>query len=129
MGRVYIPVSMALSPAAAGGMFALALHNASKVKTFPTAGWFVEDITLLAKKFVFKTVTIEKNRAPEDVPGILGDQVTKLCGDEGLNLIGGFEAPLDKKDKTGNTKINLLFFKLDVKPTTPVEIFAQLLPP
>ena len=73
MGRAYIPVSMALSPAAGGSLFALALHKASKVKTFPTKGWFVEDVIQLAKKFVFKTITIEKNRAPDDFPSILGD--------------------------------------------------------
>ena len=73
MQRVYIPVSMALSPAAKGDLFTLTLHTASKVKTFPTAGWFVEDIPKLAKKFVFKEITIEKNKAPSDFPSLLGE--------------------------------------------------------
>ena len=54
--------------------------------------------------------------------------MARLNMDEGLGLIGGFEAPLDKRDKTGNIKINLMFYKLDVKPATPLEIYAKPLP-
>ena len=119
-GKVFVPVSLSRSPVKPKDHFIIVLRTTANIQAFSLDGWFTDNIQLLAKKFVTKTIKLDASY--EGTHHIkLAQQFKELYASENLNLIGGFQ------DAQNN--LNLLFFKLDRKPTVPLELFIETYAP
>ena len=93
------------------------MRTSENVTSFPLEGWFTQNITELAKKFVTKAIPIDPKMKPDVFKNNLITQLKKFHSDENLNIIGGFQ---DDKQK-----LRLLFYKMN-KRTAPPNLFAEL---
>ena len=58
-GKVFIPITVTQSPVAPKEQFIIVLRTTENVQTFSLDGWFTDNIPVLVKKFVTKTIKID----------------------------------------------------------------------
>lgn len=107
-GKVFVPIAISHSPVAPTEKFILVLRTSENVQAFSLQGWFTDNIPVLAKKFVRKTIKVDTELKGDNVGNKLTLRLKQFLSQENLSLVGGFQ------DTSNN--LHLLFFKLDKKP-------------
>lgn len=120
-GKIFVPICLSHSPVAPQSQFIIVLRTSENIQSFSLTGWFTPDIPKLSKKFVTKAEKIDAGASAMALKVKLTKQLVDYYKKEGLCLIGGFQ---DSKNQ-----LQLLFYKLDNKPTSGGEIFAEVLEP